>query len=286
MNEAALKARLKTIAQEKSVTFNEVWKQLLLERFLARLANSAFREWFIFKGGLLLAQYITIGRETVDVDFLMTKIHSEFSTVKAAISDIIATPVDDAFSFEWDSMEVLSQPHMDYTGFRATLQVFFGGMKDKIHIDIGVGDQVIPNEKDFRPFEYKGKPLFVGEITMMVYPVESIFSEKLETIISKGSNNSRMKDYHDVILMIWEPGLLNPTILRGTLHTTFTQRGTGMMLPIMFVSLGLERLQGFWSRHIRGLGAIQKQLNLPEKINDLLDEINVWLQKLFLNQPE
>lgn len=31
----------------------------------------------------------------------------------------------------------------------------------------GVGDQVIPNEKDFRPFEYKGKPLFVGEITMM-----------------------------------------------------------------------------------------------------------------------
>jgi len=49
-------------------------------------------------------------------------------------------------------------------------------MKDKIHIDIGVGDKVIPNEKDFRPFEYKGKPLFVGEITMMVYPVESIFS--------------------------------------------------------------------------------------------------------------
>lgn len=286
MNEAVLKARLKTIAQEKSVTFNEVWKQLLLERFLARLANSAFREWFIFKGGLLLAQYITIGRETVDVDFLMTKIHSEFSTVKAAISDIIATPVDDAFSFEWDSMEVLSQPHMDYTGFRATLQVFFGGMKDKIHIDIGVGDQVIPNEKDFRPFEYKGKPLFVGEITMMVYPVESIFSEKLETIISKGSNNSRMKDYHDVILMTREPGLLNPTILRGTLHSTFTQRGTGMMLPIIFVSLGLERLQGFWSIHIRGLGAIQKQLNLPEKINDLLDEINVWLQKLFLNQPE
>lgn len=286
MNEAALKARLKTIAREKSLTFNEVWKQLLLERFLARLANSSFREWFIFKGGLLLAQYITIGRETVDVDFLMTKIHSEFTTIKAAISDIIATPVDDAFSFEWDSMEVLSQPHMDYTGFRATLQVFFGGMKDKIHIDIGVGDQVIPNEKDFRPFEYKGKPLFVGEITMMVYPVESIFSEKLETIISKGSNNSRMKDYHDVILMIREPGLLNPTILRGTLHSTFTQRGTGMMLPIIFVSLGLERLQGFWASHIRGLGAIQKQLNLPEKINDLLDEINVWLQKLFLNQPE
>jgi hypothetical protein len=193
MNEAALKARLKIIAQEKSVTFNDAWKQLLLERFLARLSNSSLREWFIFKDGLLLAQYISIGRETVNVDFLMTKIQSEFTPVKAALSDIIATPVDDAFRFEWDSMEILSQPHRDYTGFRATLQVFFGGMKDKIHIDIGVGDQVISNEKDFRPFEYKGKPLFVGEITMMVYPVESIFSEKLETIIAKGSNNSRIE---------------------------------------------------------------------------------------------
>jgi len=56
MNEAALKARLKVIAQEKLKTINEIWKQLLLERFLARLSRSAYRERFIFKGGLLLAQ--------------------------------------------------------------------------------------------------------------------------------------------------------------------------------------------------------------------------------------
>ncbi len=37
MNENAIKERLKTIANEKGFTFNEVWKQLLLERFLARL---------------------------------------------------------------------------------------------------------------------------------------------------------------------------------------------------------------------------------------------------------
>jgi hypothetical protein len=48
MNEAALKARLKFIAQEKLKTFNEVWKQLLLERFLARLSRSTYREQFIF----------------------------------------------------------------------------------------------------------------------------------------------------------------------------------------------------------------------------------------------
>lgn len=89
-----------------------------------------------------------------------------------------------------------------------------------------------------------------------------------------------MKDYHDVILMIREPSLLNLSILQSALQTTFTQRGTKMVLTILFDSLGLEKLQGFWTSHIRGLGAIQKQLNLPEKITDLLDEINAWLQKV------
>lgn len=282
MNEAALKDKLKLIARDKLVTFNEVWKQLLLERFLARLSRSSYRDRFIFKGGLLLAQYITIGRETVDIDFLMTKIKSEFFLVQSAICEIIITPIEDKFHFTFDSMEILSQPHMSYTGFRVTLQVSFGGMKDKIHIDIGVGDCVVPNQKDFRPFEYKGKPLFVGEITMMVYPVESIFSEKLETIISKGSNNSRMKDYHDVILMLREPNLLEPTLLLNKLHATFKLRGTDFTLPIIFNNKELKQLQNFWSNHLRGLGTIKIRLNLPEKISDVLTEINIWLTDIEL----
>ena len=52
MNSSALKDRIKAIAVEKGVTFNEVWKQILLERFLARLSNSDHHEKFIFKGGL------------------------------------------------------------------------------------------------------------------------------------------------------------------------------------------------------------------------------------------
>ena len=150
-------------------------------------------------------------------------------------------------------------------------------MKDKIHIDIGVGDVVVPNEKDYRPFEYNGKPLFVGEITMLVYPVEAIFSEKLETIISKGSNNSRMKDYHDVILMIKEPGLLAPAILSEKLQATFKQRSTPFVIPIEFDLQEISQLQGLWSNHLRGLGDVRKKLDLPDEMSDVLAEINSWL---------
>src|SRR4051794_21961991 len=71
MNDTALKERLRVIGKEKGITFNEAWKQLLLERFLSRLSRSENHDKFIFKGGLLLSQYISIGRETTDADFFM-----------------------------------------------------------------------------------------------------------------------------------------------------------------------------------------------------------------------
>lgn len=90
LNENALKARLQVIASEKKTTVNQIWKQLLLERFLARLSVSSYQNKFIFKGGMLLAQYIEISRETIDLDFLMTKLTAETKKLEFSIKEISA----------------------------------------------------------------------------------------------------------------------------------------------------------------------------------------------------
>lgn len=77
MNEQALKVRLKHIAKESDKSFNEIWKLLVLERFLARLSRSEYSDKFIFKGGLLLSYYVVIGRETTDIDLLAKRLHAE-----------------------------------------------------------------------------------------------------------------------------------------------------------------------------------------------------------------
>lgn len=74
-------------------------------------------------------------------------------------------------------------------------------MKDRIHIDIGTGDVVSPTPRDLNLVQYRDKPLFESQISLLVYPPETIFAEKLETVISKGTINSRMKDYHDLLLL-------------------------------------------------------------------------------------
>lgn len=279
MNEAALKERLKTIATEKGTTLNKVWKQLLLERFLARLSDSSHRDKFIFKGGLLLAQYIAINRETVDIDFLMTKIKSEMKNIETIIKTVAATNSEDRFTFTWFSGEELNQPHMEYTGFRVTLNAQFGKMQDKIQVDIGIGDVVVPVKTTFTPFEYKGKPIFAGEISLYVYPPEAIFSEKFETIISKGVINSRMKDYHDLVVMIREPNFLDTEKLTNSVRATFNRRRT----PISLINLDftdIQSLQLLWNNHLRGLGAFKENLNLPDQISDVINEINNWLRVL------
>jgi predicted nucleotidyltransferase component of viral defense system len=88
MKEQALKERLKVIAKEKNTVFQDVWNQLLLERFLVRLADSEFSEQFIFKGGLLLSKYLEIGRETRDLDFLIDKLDTTSKHISLDISVI------------------------------------------------------------------------------------------------------------------------------------------------------------------------------------------------------
>ena len=68
-----MKERLRVVAKERNLTFAEIWHNLILERFLARLCQSKYKTNFILKGGSLLARYIPLGRETKDLDFLVEK---------------------------------------------------------------------------------------------------------------------------------------------------------------------------------------------------------------------
>ncbi|MCH9627343.1 MAG: hypothetical protein S4CHLAM2_09800 [Chlamydiales bacterium] len=276
MNEQALKDRLQTIAKEKRIQFNHCWKQLQLERFLSRLARSSLCNKFIFKGGFLLSYLIKLGRETTDLDFLLTHMQVGGEEIQAAFNEITQVSTDDGFSFSYQSLSPLMQPHMHYPGYRATLQTHFGKMRDKIHIDVGVGDIVTPQPLDVQLFQYRGKPLFENHLSLQVYPIETIIAEKLETVASKGAANSRMKDYHDLYLLSQMPSLINPKNLQESLSQTFQHRGT-VLQPVFFDENGLRKLQQLWNAHLNGLGDVAHSLSMPKEIRDVIAKINSLL---------
>ncbi len=279
MNEQALKDRIKSIAKDEGKDFGEVWRSLVLERFLARISGSEHRDQLIFKGGLLLSHYIDIGRETKDVDFLANKIIADVPNIEKSFIEICNLQIDDGFSFKFAEVVPLEQPHMNYPGYRLNIDLTFGQkMRDKIQVDIGVGDLVDPKFESLELYEYKGKPIFEGVITLQMYRVETIFAEKLETVVSKGAANSRMKDFHDLLLLIRENDLLEIAKLQSSIDTTFKTRNTIKEFPVAFEEDEFSAMQTLWAAHLRKLGKVATQLSLPATLKLVVTELNDWLK--------
>lgn len=117
--------------------------------------------------------------------------------------------------------------------------------------------------------------LFERNVTLPCYPKEFIFAEKLETVIHRGSFNSRMKDFHDIYSMISsKPSLGN---VEEIIRMVFEHRETNLALPITYDEDELNRLQNFWNEYFRNLRA-ENLAPLPEKIADVIFTINNWLQ--------
>lgn len=279
INEQELKDRLQMIAKEKDIHFNACWKQLLLERFLSRLSRSSHVNKFIFKGGFLLSYMMEIGRETTDLDFLLTRMNAEVKGLQEVFETVVSTSSDDGFTFSFENIELLSQPHMEYPGYRTTLKASFGKRKDKIHVDIGIGDIVEPQNREIKLFKYHGKPFFEESISLLAYPIETIFAEKLETVLSKGSRNSRMKDFHDLLLLLRGKSLQDSKRLHENVKKTFVNRGT-VLKPIQFDEAGHKALQKLWTAHLHGLGDMTKELDLPLNIAEAIAVINSGIKPI------
>ena len=223
LSEIALKDRLKNLAKKGGKSTPGIFKRLYMERFLARVAASSYADKIIFKGGDFLSYLMPIFRETVDIDFLVSARLNAEGQIKRVFTEIGNLPIDDGFEITFVAIKDLSQPHMPHPGFRIIMNVRFreGRMNDNIQIDVGIGDEVTPDTRNIPLMTYKDDPLFEDSIPLAAYPPENIFAEKLSAVFQKAEENSRMKDFNDLVLMIRQPAMLDLTRLKPAIISTF-----------------------------------------------------------------
>ena len=164
---------------------------------------------------------------------------------------------------------------MGYPGVEVSMMAYFGKTRFKVAIDIGFGDIVDPIEYPIPLTTSSKGGLFEGTVTLPCYPKEFIFAEKLETVIHRGSFNSRMKDFHDLYSMISSKPFLGT--IEEIIRMVFEHRETKLALPITYDEDELNRLQNFWNEYLRNLRA-ENLAPLPEKIADVIATVNNWLR--------
>jgi predicted nucleotidyltransferase component of viral defense system len=266
--EQSIKEKLKNISKKEGVAFNALLETLFLERFMVRVARSKHRENLVFKGGMCLAQYLDIGRETRDLDFLVQRIESSEAKIREMFIAISSIKVEDGLEFEVMDIGLLSLEHKKYPGYRLGIHGKLGQVKQKVSVDVGVGDVVRPRLLDVELLHDKG-PLFEDSVTLNAYPPEYIFAEKLEAIIHLGESNSRMKDFFDCYSMIQDKAIEKENF-KEAIHSTFNNRGTKIG-PVSDVA---EILAVRWN----GFARLNKISDL--KLNIVIHEINKFLLEI------
>ncbi len=142
------------------------------------------------------------------------------------MKEITNVDIDDNVSFKIVNIKPIHDVN-EYDDFRVNLEATFFTIRQNIKIDITTGDLIIPEEIDF---QYK--LLFDDKkIEIKAYNIETIISEKIETIISRNVLNTRARDYYDIYVLTktkWH--LINVEVLVDAIVKKFEERDSMIYL--------------------------------------------------------
>lgn len=227
MDEKTLLQKLKNKSKSQKMSFQLVLQLFCQEEFLRRLSYSDYKEKLILKGGLFLFTYTGFeSRPTMDIDFLAKALSNEKEDMKEVIGRIIDTPTEnDYISFEIKSVDYIAEIKK-YHGVRVKLIASIANTKTPFHVDIGIGDIVVPDSQMLSvptQLENFDSPL------VSTYSLESSIAEKLEAIFDRMEATSRMKDYYDIYYLSSNYEF-DGHVLAEAIKQTFEKRGTSYAL--------------------------------------------------------
>jgi len=267
---ASVRERLLYVSRKAGDPFDLVLTRYALERLLYRIGVSPFAYRFILKGALLLELWgVDIHRPTRDLDLLGYGDLSDKQIINL-FQEICTTEVKpDGLVFDQDSFSVTDiREYQEYTGKRVLFFAYLAGARIRIQVDVGFGDAVAP------PPEEVVYPTILNfpAPKIRAYPMESVISEKTQTVVSLGMQNSRMKDYFDIWVLSRRFSFKGASLVRA-INTTFDRRKTAIPQQI---PIGLreefaldEDKNKQWNAFLSRIGLKRQTIVLSEVIKRL-----------------
>ena len=226
-NAMQLKAIIKNIAKNKNISAALVLQNYMLERFLERVSLSRYHDNYIIKGGFLIASMVGLdSRATMDMDATIKGYPVNEEAIRKMVEDIIAVHVEDAIHFCLKSVREIREGD-EYTGYRVALTADYEKMAVPLKLDITTGDKITPRE-----IEYSYKLMMEDRsIRVLAYNLSTILAEKLETVVSRGNQNTRPRDYYDIyILSKLQAENIDIDSLKAALSATTAKRGSSELM--------------------------------------------------------
>lgn len=217
-----LKDTIRNSENKLNLPPNTLINYYMMERFLCRINKSRYSDNFVIKGGFLLSSIIGIDmRSTMDIDATVKGIPINSDTITNIIDEIIQINLEDNITFEIEKISTIHEEGA-YEDFRATLIANFFNMKVPIKVDITTGDVIFPMEID-----YNYSLLFTDKtLSIKAYPILTILSEKIESIIVRNVLNTRARDFYDIYVLLKQNPEINIDELKTAIDKKAEERKT------------------------------------------------------------
>lgn len=263
----------------KGADYNLILLRFVQERFLYRMSLSAYRENFFLKGGALLFAYERFAaRPTRDMDFLGDHISRDKENIKRIMQEICNIACEeDGVTFECGEDDILLEDitiEKEYNGTRVHMTAHMDTIVQPFSVDVGFGDVIVPQpaQLDY-PLLIEGLPA----VNVEAYSLETVVAEKFQTMIDRGTINSRMKDFFDVYTILKEDKV-DTELLKEAIVEVFANRGTEMDANSVVFSDGFAQdamRQTMWKAYLK---KIKYKDELP--FEEVMDVVRDRLQPM------
>lgn len=228
-----LKDLIRNLSKKKATNAQILMRNYMMERFLERMSLSEYQDKFILKGGMLVAAMVGLdARSTMDIDATVKGATVSVGEVEKMIESIISVSMVDGVEFRVKRVsEIMDEA--EYPGIRVSMETKFDGVKTPLKIDISNGDAITPRE-----VRYSFKLMLENRsIEIWAYNLETVLAEKLETVVTRATTNTRMRDFYDlhILSQIYAQSIL-PSDLRAAIIATAKKRGTEKYLSDAFAA--------------------------------------------------
>ena len=274
-----IEAKAKELSSIKKLDYYELLQRFMFERILERISVSKYNDNFILKGGLLLSAMFGIdNRTTKDMDTTITGIDVSKEKMVKVLNEILSIKLGDGVKF--DLVDITNiRDEDEYGGNKYHIVGRKDNLKINLEIDISTGDRVTPRELKYN------YPLIFEEKTVLInsYNIETILSEKIETILRRGRFNSRMKDFYDVYYFLTKlKSEINMTILKKAMENTFTKRDSFEFLndyeQIISGIIESDKVNRLWQKYSNKYDYAN-----GIDIKDILDLLKSFMKTIDLN---
>ena len=283
INADSVKNRLSNVSKTTGKTMQELLIMYCLERTLYRLSISSYSSKFVLKGGVLLYALFNgnYARTTADVDLLAEKISNDVEEMYRIFQDILSIKTNDPIIYDLKTLNVTTiTEHKKYHGLNVSVLAFLDRTQINLSVDIGFGDVIYPNKVKM---DY---PVILNDDNPIIYAysIYSCIAEKFEAIVSLGYDNSRLKDFYDIYVIVGSFDL-NGNELYNAIKETFDHRNTKFDEIVIFENDFLDDIRiNRWNSFIKKKKAMMG-LSLEDTIN-LINKLLIPIVNALPNDEE